>query len=226
MLRKDGKYVIYMVQCRSISIGAKWHFLNFDSIEKGLSQETIFSEPWRSFTACGECWQRTGEFGCFDIKVAKLFLKQLEKLSYDYKFRLVRITINQHTDILQKWRGNIMKKVEAYQTSDGEKFLKEPEAQKHEDWLRCKAKTKEIEDYLFKLLGIEYVEHLENDEDADGQEEQLANMLKDQGISSLWDDAVELEVIMELIIDVATILDGALLKTAQYAKKITRNKQI
>jgi len=104
MLRKDGKYVIYKIQCRSIFSSdpsrSKWHFLNFDSIGKNLPRGTIYSDPWRSFSACGECWQKTGEFGCFDIKIAKPFLEKLERISRDYKFRLVRVAISQHTDIL------------------------------------------------------------------------------------------------------------------------------
>lgn len=104
MLREDGKYVIYKIQCKSIFSNdpgrSKWHFLNFDSIGKDLSQKTRYSEPWRSFTACGECWQKTGEFGCFDIRIAELFLKKLKGLSHDYKFRLARVTTSQHTDIL------------------------------------------------------------------------------------------------------------------------------
>jgi len=115
-----------------------------------------------------------------------------------------------------------MKKIEAYQTSDSKKFFKEKEAQKHEDGLGYKANIEKIQNYLFALLKIE---KLGNDEDGEDQEEQLSNMLMDEGVSGLWDDAIELDLVIELIIDVVTILDGALLKTAQYAKKITSQKK-
>jgi len=110
-----------------------------------------------------------------------------------------------------------MKEIKAYQASDGTKFLREQEAEVHEDRLRCKAKVEEIENYLFDLLGIKGL----SDTDGESREGQLAAMLiGEEGTSGLWEDAIELEIITELIIDVATIFDGALLKTAQYAKKI------
>lgn len=115
-----------------------------------------------------------------------------------------------------------MKKIEAYQTTDGKKFLKALDAQDHENRLRYKAKVRDIEDYLATLLGIEI---LKTGEDREDLESQLSNILMDKGISGLLEDAIELEVIIELIIDVATILDGALLKTAQYAREITSSNQ-
>ena len=112
-----------------------------------------------------------------------------------------------------------MKKIEAYQASDGKRFLKKSDAQNHEDRLNYRSKIKEVENYLYNLLGIEWPNPPE--EDGNTPEELLSDMLIDEGISGLFDEAVELEVIIELIIDIATILDGALLKTAQYAKDIT-----
>jgi len=114
-----------------------------------------------------------------------------------------------------------MKKIEAYQTSDGKPFFKELDAQKHEDRLKLESNVEEIRNYLFNLLGIE---DLSEEEDGENQGEQLSNMLMDEGISGLFEDTIELEVIIELIVDIATILNGALLKTAQYAKEITAQK--
>lgn len=114
MLRKDGKYVIYKAQWRFIPAGdrsmSKWYFINFDTIGTHLSRKTMYSEPWRSFSACGECWQKTGEHGCFDIKTANLLLKKLREIQArlqrpDREFRLVKVTISQHTEILFNTSG-------------------------------------------------------------------------------------------------------------------------
>lgn len=117
-----------------------------------------------------------------------------------------------------------MKRIEAYQTSDGKGFLGKPEAQSHEDRLRYKTKVEEIENYLYNLLGIEPPN---KDEDGEGQEERLCDILKEGSVSDLCNgliaEAAELGGIGEIvdfIIDIATISDGALLKTAQYAKEI------
>lgn len=72
-----------------------------------------------------------------------------------------------------------MKKVEAYQTSDGRKFLTEPEARRHEEEIRYRAKRREIEDYLYDLLGITGVK------DGEDREDQLCNMLVEESRSDL-----------------------------------------
>lgn len=111
-----------------------------------------------------------------------------------------------------------MKKIEAYQTSDGMKFLKKPEAQSHEDRLRYESKVQQIETYLYMILGIENQDPLE---DGESPEDQLSDMFMNKGISGVLEDAIDLGDIVRLVIDVATVLDGALLKAAQYAKEIT-----
>ena len=116
-----------------------------------------------------------------------------------------------------------MEVVYAYQASDGKKFFKKGEAKAHEDRLKCKSKVEEIEKYLCDILGIRYLSVWEDSENID---EQLFNILEGQSKSSLSDfiDAIQdlgIEEIVNLIIDLATIANGALLKTAQYARKIT-----
>ena len=111
-----------------------------------------------------------------------------------------------------------MKKIEAYQISDGRKFFKKEEAQRHEERLRYKAQVEKVEIYLYDLLGIEDKDPAE---DGEGPEEQLSDMLMGKGISGVLEDARDQGEIVELIIDIATIFDGALLKTAQYAKVIS-----
>ena len=114
-----------------------------------------------------------------------------------------------------------MKKVEAYQTSDGEKFFKKEAAESHEKRLIYKSKAEEIETYLYNLLGIKAQDPLDG---GDGPEEQLYDILENECTSHIWADC-GIEGIIELILDMATIADGALLKTAQYAKKITASNK-
>lgn len=114
-----------------------------------------------------------------------------------------------------------MKKIEAYQASDGKKFLIKPEALRHEEKIKYKAKIKEIGNYLYDLLGINGIK---DDED---KEDQLCNILKEAAESDICygiiSEAIELGglgEIIDLIADFAMISDGALLKTAQYAREI------
>jgi hypothetical protein len=116
-------------------------------------------------------------------------------------------------------RSDTMKKIEAYQISDGRKYFSKEEAQRNEDKLRYRAQVKKVETYLYDLLGIE---DKEVGEDGDGPEEQLYDMLvEERGISDLLGNALEDGAVIELIIDMATVLDGALLKATQYARRVT-----
>lgn len=100
MLRNDGTYTIYKIQHQQSD--KKWVFTNFDNIfEIKLSHKETFSEPWRSFTACGKCWQETGEHGCYDSKTAILALVIITEHSPKRKFRLVKVDITQKTEWLE-----------------------------------------------------------------------------------------------------------------------------
>ena len=120
-----------------------------------------------------------------------------------------------------------MKKIEAYQTSDGTKFLKKSDAKSHENKLKYKAKVEDITDYLYGLLGIK---DMNNGDDGEDAEEQFCEILDGEvkhSLSTLVDDLRELSTkeIIDFIIDIATIADGAILKTAQYAKEIASPKK-
>lgn len=127
-----------------------------------------------------------------------------------------------------------MKRIEAYQTSDGKKFIDKLKAERHEERLGYEAKVRDIENHLFDLLEIKKTGV---NEDVDNRDGQLATMLMDEGndlsllyqhlcnVCNLFEDDIDLEAIIELIIDIATISDGVLLKTAQYAKEITASNR-
>lgn len=96
MLRDDGTYTIYKIQHQQSD--EKWVFTNLDTIGGSPSHEETFSEPWLSFTACGKCWQETGEYGCYDLKTAILVLLKVLECSPKKKFRLAKVYITQKTE--------------------------------------------------------------------------------------------------------------------------------
>lgn len=94
MLRKDGTYTLYRIQ-HLLKIG-EWAYSNFDFFCKG-PDFSVRLEPYRSFTAVGECWQEIGEYGSYALSTSLSFLKQISQAWPDYQFRLVKIEITQKT---------------------------------------------------------------------------------------------------------------------------------
>ena len=89
MLNKDGNYQIYTIQHLpklEKETEENWVFSNFDS----------FGFP-DGFDACGECWQKTGIYGTFEIFTAKKGFDWIMKRNPDTKFRVVKIFIQQMT---------------------------------------------------------------------------------------------------------------------------------
>jgi len=105
MLRKDGKFEIYIIEFRNRN-SSDWHTLSFDaawvSAELYKSKEAI----WHEFSASGQCWQETGVHGTYDVEMAiKLYvlLKQHSTKKDEYLFRVNKKTIWQESEIL--WCG-------------------------------------------------------------------------------------------------------------------------
>lgn len=92
MIRKDGTYIFYKVQHLQKD---RWVYSNFDVFCKDLNFK---DDPYRSFTAIGECWQEIGEYGCYDFSISLLFLKQISKAWPAFQFRLVKVQITQKTE--------------------------------------------------------------------------------------------------------------------------------
>ena len=108
-----------------------------------------------------------------------------------------------------------MEKIEAYQTSDGKKFFKEEQAKNHEIQLKYRENKEKIEDHLFDLVGIETF-------DLSGiKEDKFYKMIEGESFGYNLEEVG----IAEFIIDMITFLDGALLKTAEYAKEMIEFEQ-
>ena len=106
-----------------------------------------------------------------------------------------------------------MEKIEAYQTSDGKKFFEEKRAKSHEINLKYRENGEKIKNYLFNLVGIE---RLDFSEDGETREDGFYDMIDSEPFGSL----IQEYGIVEFINSMITFSDGALLKTAEYAKKI------
>lgn len=125
MLRKDGTYTFYRIQ----------HFQKGEKDEKWVYSDLGFFcknfdfkvDPYRSFTAIGECWQEIGEYGCYDLSNSLQFLKQISESCPNSQFRLVKIHITQATNVEKEYMKKARWKVESkYETKEElYKFYKE-----------------------------------------------------------------------------------------------------
>lgn len=107
MLFNDGTYEIYIIQTyghnQTSKLPKKWFTANIDHFLKNAPYKLTniqksndkYPEPYRSFTACGDCWQKTGIVGVFNYKVALRMKKLLEKYNEGREFRIAKLTVMQ-----------------------------------------------------------------------------------------------------------------------------------
>lgn len=96
MLRKDGNYTIFQIE-EYQSAYDRWVLLQ----ERHFLKQYEFGQQ----TACGECWQCTGEFGAFDEGYMRQLCNDLNQAVEDgyfkddtaevNKFRLVKYEVSQ-----------------------------------------------------------------------------------------------------------------------------------
>jgi len=108
MLRKDGRYTIFKIQHWAepgkMYKEGRWtesaldHFLNKGgwNVWEGRYRNKL-KYPYNVFSACGDCWQETGEHGTYNSDDAIEMLKILSRLHPDTKFRVARVEISQQT---------------------------------------------------------------------------------------------------------------------------------
>lgn len=101
MFRTDGEYVFYRIE----EYQSKWD--RWVAISSFYLKEYEFGEH----TFCGECWQKLGVTGIFDLDYAKEYCNKLNDyiLNSDFskdniaevtKFRIVKVTILQKQEVL------------------------------------------------------------------------------------------------------------------------------
>lgn len=86
--RTDGEFTIYAIQHQQADL--QWKYSSFDHF--GTPPKTT-----DDFSACGECWQKTGHKGVFDFNAAIDGLKWIQDKHRSEKFRLVTIRLRQYT---------------------------------------------------------------------------------------------------------------------------------
>jgi len=108
-----------------------------------------------------------------------------------------------------------VKSIEAFETSDGSKFFEKIPAERQQTRVDFLERKKSIQNYLFDLMGIE---DCEKGEDGPDRTEEFYNIVESEGLGLEF--CLEKMGIVELITDLVTFRDGALLKTAEYAKEL------
>lgn len=102
MLRHDGYYVFYFVQFKDAR--GRWCTASYDSLFAGRVPAAIrvfgtvggtHAEPFRSFSASGDCWQQIGVHATFDYNRAVEMCALLAEYNTDTDFRVVRATVEQ-----------------------------------------------------------------------------------------------------------------------------------
>jgi hypothetical protein len=111
MIRKDGKYFIYIIQHQR-DVDKRW--VNSSDCNRWIPGkltrkkfETIFfTEPWRTITACGKCWQETGVHGSYIKNKALRILEKVSKWNPGIKFRVCKLEIEQRTTEVAQLKVN------------------------------------------------------------------------------------------------------------------------
>jgi hypothetical protein len=104
LLRQDGAYTLYRVE---VQWRDGWGSISDNLIAKvpvELRSEDFHTknytgrelEPFQSFSASGECWQKTGIHGTFDKDKAVKMKDLLAASIPECKFRVVQHTVIQH----------------------------------------------------------------------------------------------------------------------------------
>ena len=113
MLRRDGDYVIYVVQTHYTDHkpgekpyrNGEWFDIGDNWIAKVPAHKRFtclnpnhgkHKEPFQTFSASGDCWQQTGIFGSFVLKQAMNLMKLMAEHVPNQEFRVAKLVITQH----------------------------------------------------------------------------------------------------------------------------------
>ena len=86
--RTDGEFEVYTIQVRHTDLS--WGYCVGGSL--GMPPKTT-----DDFSACGECWQKTGHHGVFDFNAGLNGLRWFEEKHKSHTFRMVAIRVRQYT---------------------------------------------------------------------------------------------------------------------------------
>jgi len=104
MLRKDGKYTIYIIQFKYIEdkdnvwhnagdCGQFWPARMFIHDREEVRKKV----PFDKVNACGDCWQETGVSGTYDFDDALKIMSYIALINPGREFRVSEVKIKQTT---------------------------------------------------------------------------------------------------------------------------------
>ena len=111
-----------------------------------------------------------------------------------------------------------VKSIEAFETSDGSKFFEKIPAERQQTRVDFLERKESIRNHLFDLLGIV---HKNDTKDFDSREERFYQMMDESDAFDNGGLMLNMGVV-EIIIDLVTFKNGAILKTAEYAKELLK----
>ena len=104
MIQNDGEYIIYIIQFKYVdSKDQDWH--NAGSCDQFMKKQLNrkewerirFKTPFKNLSACGDCWQRTGVHGTYNLEDATYALIKVSEWNPGREFRVAKVEINQET---------------------------------------------------------------------------------------------------------------------------------
>ena len=92
-MRTDGQVTFWQIQHRIDNI---WSRIELPASSDGYSKP-LHDPVWREHTACGQCWQRHGEYGFLSETEAMNSIPLVRKAKPDMRIRIARISMSQRT---------------------------------------------------------------------------------------------------------------------------------
>jgi hypothetical protein len=114
----DSHFVLYQVQTKHPDSGrwvdweSAWNFLFIPRIPVKYANESDArngkeQEPFRSFSACGRCWQETGIKGVFDRDQAYRLVDVLLEYNPNATLRVVKVEVRHKVTLEGEYAGNV-----------------------------------------------------------------------------------------------------------------------
>jgi hypothetical protein len=103
MLRENGDWVFFKIQCDYEKKG-KWIYCTPDHFymrDVYNIKDEKFKKAWKEWEASGDCWQKTGEHGFFNLDSAIYITEITQKKNPKYDFRVVKVYIYQEVKVMR-----------------------------------------------------------------------------------------------------------------------------
>lgn len=104
MLRKDGDYVIYVLQHKFKKEGGWDHSGDGGGFSLAIYEnerrtgEQVSEHLREEFMASGDVWQETGIHGSYSKIAAEEFMMAIARCNTEHSFRILKMTITQNSE--------------------------------------------------------------------------------------------------------------------------------